>query len=251
MRKLDKEEFETAAGLIDRHSCGAIYPLSVAERFQAGNMFAGEGSLLVWHDCGFAFLYGKCGREFLDEVYDTFLAPGSVNKRRFVLFADNERLTEYFGGRERLALERRLFFEYDRSTAEEVPLREGFELREIDRGNIGLINGRITPAFSWTDSEAFLEKGKGFCVFDGDTPAAWAFSAAVSGGEIDIGVETAESYRRMGLASAAARGMLRYVLSEGKRPVWACHAGNAGSRKVAEGLGFTVTGECFTVRKDG
>ena len=87
-------------------------------------------------------------------------------------------------------------------------------------------------------------------MFDGDTPAAWAFSAAVSGEEIDIGVETAESYRRMGLASAAARGMLRYVLGVGKRAVWACHAGNAGSRRVAEGLGFTLTAECFTVRKE-
>ena len=81
----------------------------------------------------------------------------------------------------------------------------------------------------------------------GDTPAAWAFSAAVSDDEIDIGVETLERFRGKGLAAAAASEMIRFSLAAGKKPVWACHAGNIASRKTAEKIGLVKTGECLTI----
>ncbi len=249
-RKLSPEECPAFAGIIPAKSCGAVYPLSVAKRLQNGDIFNYGGNVLFWHKCGFAFLYGAPDKAFLDEVYKCFISPESVTERRFVLFADDETWA-YFADKPGIAVGRRYFFEYQGDTAPETTLPAGYELHEINAENFGGCAGRITPLFSWDSREDFLRGGKGFCVTCGGRPAAWAFSAAVSRAEIDIGVETAEEHRRKGLAAAAAAEMIRFSLGEGKHPVWACSAENIGSRRLAEKLGFVKTGECFTVTKSG
>ena len=65
-----------------------------------------------------------------------------------------------------------------------------------------------------------------------------AFSSAISLEEVDIGVETAETYRRNGLASYLADRMCKEIIAQGKKPVWAHAETNEGSRKTALGAGF-------------
>lgn len=57
----------------------------------------------------------------------------------------------------------------------EAALPAEFSLREIDKELLNKITGKITPSFSWDNDERFLEKGKGYCVTDGNNAAAWAF----------------------------------------------------------------------------
>jgi len=97
-------------------------------------------------------------------------------------------------------------------------------------------------------SRGFLERGKGFCAVRGGDIAAWAFSAAVSDRQIDIGVETRPDHRRLGLAAAAEK-MAQYALEQGKAPVWACRCGNLASGKLAEKLGFFKISECSVLKK--
>ena len=120
-------------------------------------------------------------------------------------------------------------------------------IKPIDASILPRLDGRIKPSFSWDSDEQFLKNGAGFCAMQGETPAAWAFSAAVSDTQIDIGVETLESYRGKGLAAAVAGKMAEYVLSIGKKPVWACHSENIASRNTAEKIGFDKVGECSTI----
>ena len=131
-----------------------------------------------------------------------------------------------------------------RETLESYLMWQGMDENEI----LQKISGKITPAFSWPEDADFLERGSGFCVLQDGLPAAWAFSAAVSENEVDIGVETDERFRRRGFAFAAAAAMIADTLLQGKTPVWACHAGNSGSQRLAEALGFVRCGECETVR---
>ena len=42
----------------------------------------------------------------------------------------------------------------------------------------------------------------------------------------------------MGFATIAAKTMIKYILSENKKPVWACHSQNTASAKLAEKIGF-------------
>lgn len=77
---------------------------------------------------------------------------------------------------------------------------------------------------------------------------SWAFSAAVSTKEIDIGIETNSQYQQRGLGFIVARKMIQYVISQGKKPVWACHYKNAASEKMAEKLGFNKKTECSVIK---
>ena len=245
--KLSPEKYADVVKYIDREVCGAVYPLSVALGIQPGDIFAGPRSALIWHRCGFAHVFGECEREFLEEIYGMFFRRET--ERRFVLFATDGRVKRLFLEKGGVAVELRYFFEYPEDRSPDVPaLPAGYCLSETDERLFERIEGGITPLFSWEGRDVFLEKGKCFCVTDGELPAAWAFSAAVSDSEIDIGVETRSEYRRRGLAAAAAAEMIGYTRRQGKRPVWACHAGNAASQKLAERLGFVKVSECEILR---
>ena len=128
---------------------------------------------------------------------------------------------------------------------------EGYELRKIDEDLLSRIEGRVVPLNFWSSSQDFLTRGRGYCLVKDDEVAAVAFSAAVSSGQIDIGIETKESHRRKGLAVIAAKKMTEYVLSIGKEPVWDCDTANVGSRATAERVGFEVVSRyaCYKSRQ--
>ncbi|MBO5473403.1 MAG: GNAT family N-acetyltransferase [Lachnospiraceae bacterium] len=233
--------------------CGKVYPLSIAEGYQQGDIFVKSGvdcnTVLFWHYSGFAFIAGAYDESFLGAVYEQFIEKNTDN-RRFVLFSDGKCIADYFCRKANTDTERRYFFEYrneNRDIHYKVP--HHYELREIDVELLSKMEGRITPYFSWDCSEAFLEKGKGYCLISGDDIAAWAFSAAVSDGEIDIGVEVCEKYRHRGLATVVAKAMIQYILSANKVPVWACHCQNIASAALAGKLGFIKTGECSVIKR--
>lgn len=247
MNKIKPAEYGNFIKHIDKNSCGAVYPFSIAENFQQGDVYANSRSALFWHYSGFAFLYGEYGEDVLDFASDLLFNAD----RRFVLFTDDKLAEEYFRKNKNAVIEKRLFFEYGKVVPPEIPkLPDGFQIREINAELLEKIKGNITPYFSWDSAESFLEKGKGYCIVKENTAAAWAFSAAVSGTEIDIGIETNSEYRRLGLAEIAAKKMIEYCFERDKRPVWACHSENTASWKLAEKLGFMQTAKCFTVKKN-
>lgn len=111
-----------------------------------------------------------------------------------------------------------------------------------------IFSGKIVPSFFWRDGNDFLEKGKGYCITCDDDIASWAFSAAVSTKETDIGIETDCKYQQQGLGLIVTKKMIQYAVSQGKKPVWACHYKNTASEKMAEKLGFVKDAECFVIR---
>lgn len=247
MEKVPFTSYGDMVSRIDRAACGAVYPLSVAQGIQPGDIYATETAALFWHYSGFAFLFGACDDDFLCRVYENFLSPDSVTARRFILFATDAKVTRFFADKENLVPGKRYFFAYPNYVSPQGGRLS--KIQEIDRELFEKIQGTVTPRFSWADASGFLDKGKGYCITDGNTVTAWAFSAAVSADEIDIGVETRTAYRRLGLGTVAAGQMIRYCLERHKRPVWACNANNVASRKLAENIGFVKTAACDTFKK--
>lgn len=247
------ENYPGYLGFARRCSFGRVYPASIAMGIQQGDIYVNSKNncrtVLFWHKCGFAHISGKYDKAFLDSVYDIIIDKNGTNPRRFVLFADSQ-TAAFFKNKEHIEIERRYFFEYaDNGRCIKSILPDNCEIREIDSEILSRINGRITPYFSWSDSEEFLSKGKGFCLLENGIAAAWAFTSAVSNEEIDIGVETDVRFQHKGYASAVSEVMVNYVLSENKTPVWACHYQNIGSTKLAEKLGFEKIEECAVVRR--
>lgn len=219
---------------------GKVYPLSIAEGRQAGDIYTDGKAVLFHHLCGFGHIAGEADDRFICRVKDLMHS----GERRLVLFADDE-IAEHF--REEFAVAGRLFFEYQKSSPPAYALPDGYAVKRLNSGLISRLTGHIVPVFSWESTERFLNGGTGFCVTFENKPAAWAFSAAVSGYEVDTGVETAEAHRRKGLAYIAAAKMTEDILRSGKVPVWACHSGNAGSAGLALKLGYSKTAECCVI----
>ncbi len=234
---------------IDKMSCGAVYPLSIAEMNQNGDIYTGENSALFWHYSGFAFLYGACDNNFLNCVYNNFLSIDSSTSRRFILFVTNEKVRQYFLSKDNIVSEKRYFFEYTNSSLPKTTiLSEDFKICEINKELFDKIQGTVTPRFSWINSSEFLNNGKGYCVVYEETVAAWAFSAAISTYEIDIGIETRTEYQHLGLGTIVAKKMIQHCFEQHKRPVWACHSKNIASQKLAEKIGFVKISECDTLK---
>ena len=205
MIRIPESKYEKYIALAGANKCNQVYPLSIAEGYQSGDIFADTmdpvNTALFWHYCGFAYLSGIVRTGFLDEVYEEFFLK--EQKRRFLLITDDLTVIRFFSGKP-----------------------------EIETGC------RIIPSFSWESDERFLDKGFGYVAIEGNTIAGVAFSAAVSSAEADIGVETVEQYRNKGFATILADRMCREIRCQGKKPVWAHARQNTGSGKIALNCGF-------------
>ena len=216
-----------------------VYPMSIVAGTQDGDIYTDDkGCTLFWHYCGFAYISGNVNEDVLEEVYQKFFVPDT--ERIFVLITDSEHASNYYSGNNDLRIDKRIEYIHGRIPENRPILDDNYIVESITADNIGDIQGRITPSFSWKDSEAFLRNGFGFAAkskVDGSF-AAVAFSGAVSPEEVDIGVETAEAHRHHGLASYLAYRMCEEIIQQGRRPVWAHAETNAGSQKTALSVGF-------------
>jgi hypothetical protein len=104
--------------------------------------------------------------------------------------------------------------------------------------------------------EHFLNQGFGFCLLQekqpqGEQIACAATTFAVCRRGLEIQINTRESHRRRGLATAAAAKLLLHSLERGLDPNW--DAASLESVGLAEKLGYTPQGEykMFVVENGG
>ena len=79
---------------------------------------------------------------------------------------------------------------------------------------------------------------------------AIAHTGAVTDGFADIGVVTAEAWRKQGLSTACASLVAREIQASGRVPVWSCGETNLASLRVAAKLGFEFIGRRVYVIRD-
>jgi GNAT superfamily N-acetyltransferase len=90
----------------------------------------------------------------------------------------------------------------------------------------------------------FLQKSFGYCLVHEDEIVAWCMSEYNTGHRCEVGIATAEAYRRRGLATVTATAVIAQALSQGITHIgWHCWAGNAPSIATAGKLGFQLVGE--------
>ena len=248
VQKVDYKKYLLQAGM---NTANRVYPLSIAEGLQAGDIFVNEGitvdSVLFWHYCGFGYISGIPSQEFLSDVYAKMLSE--QKDRRLVLITDNERTIHFFEDKD-VQMDVRVEYFYDPGASNVYSSKSNkFQIEQISEENISKIRGRIIPSFSWEDRESFLKRGFGYIALEGENVCAVAFSSAISSEEIDIGVETLEEYRGNGLSSTLARRMCAHIISIGKQPVWAHASSNIGSKKTALACGFVERKRNISIRK--
>ncbi|MBD5503702.1 MAG: GNAT family N-acetyltransferase [Lachnospiraceae bacterium] len=253
LHKLNSLQYHSLIDYANAHDCGAVYPLSVAEGIQDGDIFTDSlqdyEKVLFWAHSGFAYLSGNIDEHFLEEIYELMLDRTKSNTKRFLLMTRDKYVQEFFESKDDVIEEKRYLFKYSGTKgymASSLP--DGYELKEIDNRLLEKISGKIVPSLFWKDLNNFIAKGKGYCITCNNDMASWAFSAAVSTKEIDIGIETKPEYKQQGLGMIVANKMIQYTTGQAKEPVWACHYKNTASEKMAEKLGFIKASECSIIK---
>lgn len=74
--------------------------------------------------------------------------------------------------------------------------------------------------------------------FDGNLPVAFAYVASETETLCDVSIDTLESHRRKGYASAAAISLMQVMMKRGKTAVWGALESNLASQALARHLGF-------------
>ncbi|MCD7724983.1 MAG: hypothetical protein LUI12_05440 [Clostridiales bacterium] len=68
MKRIESIHYVDFMDFADDCKCGNVYPLSIVQSYQRGEIFAKQAidckAALFWHYCGFAFVSGK-----YDEVF--------------------------------------------------------------------------------------------------------------------------------------------------------------------------------------
>lgn len=253
LHKLNSLQYPNLIDIANALDCGSVYPLSVAEGIQEGDIFTNAvqdyDKLLFWAHSGFAYLSGNIDEPFLEDIYELMVDRTKSNTKRFLLMTRNKYIQEFFESKDDVIAEKRYLFKYSGAKGYiEFSLPDGYELKEIDNQLLKKFSGKIVPSLFWNDVNNFLVKGKGYCITCNNDIASWAFSAAVSTKEIDIGIETKPKYKQQGLGMIVANKMIQYTIEQAKGPVWACHYKNAASEKMAEKLGFIKVSECSIIK---
>lgn len=253
LHKLNSLEYSNLIDIANTHDCGSVYPLSVAEGIQEGDIFTNSvkdyEKVLFWVHSGFAYCSGTIDEYFLKDIYELMLDRNKSNTKRFLLMTRDKYIQKYFESKDDVVEEKRYLFQYSGAKGYiESSLPDGYELKEIDKRLLKQISGKIVPSLFWKDVNDFLIKGKGYCITCNNDIASWAFSAAVSTKEIDIGIETKPEYKQQGFGMIVANKMIQYTIEQAKAPVWACHYKNVASEKMAEKLGFIKVSECSIIK---
>ena len=160
-----------------------------------------------------------------------------------------ESLSELISPRQ-IVPERRLHYVCSRNREQRRPqIASGYRIESLRPEFVD--NGpRLPPKIAaWGRSnfgsiEALLDSRIGSVAVSQGRIAGWCLPDSVVDGHADIGVEIEEAHRRRGLAWATTVCTVNQAFKQGIRYVgWHCDAGNAGSIKTAEKVGFQLQGE--------
>ncbi len=95
---------------------------------------------------------------------------------------------------------------------------------------------------NWSDRKTFLEHGFGAATVDDaeQQVVSWSVADCVCRKRGEIGIHTAEPYRRKGLATITAAACLTFGFKRGLKEIgWHCNENNIASWRTAERVGHT------------
>lgn len=250
IEELRPEEFPRVLPLYE--AAGERFPLisAVIRRKQRGRVFASAASpasaAFVVNDFGFAYLFGA-GDEKFDAGLEQLLAtPGALGPSYLLWYHPpsgwRARLDAL--GPDLVRRRGRVRFEFrgelDQWLGGPVECPAGFELKGLTPALIPgteKLGVQLATRF-WASAEDFAENGLGVCVTEGDEVVSLCYAAAVADGLAEVDVVTLPEYRGRGLAGVVTRQFINECLRRGVAPTWDCFDYNAGSLRLAEGLGF-------------
>ena len=256
MIKLEKDLHPLALRAISGVPINHLFALSVIQNKAAGDVFVDSlvnpKAFYVKHPYGMSLLFGEPGVASFSDALQTYLTDEKHIRKAdewLQVFPLNwSRDIPVLRGASNhpdksLEMHERVNFTFEASRyrairAKTLSLNDGVTVVRTNQSIFSEKGGSVIPWYFWKNSDDFVQNGVGYTVMDHGIPASTAFSAFVHEPFLELGIETAESYRGNGYAYEACSALIEHCLAKDYEPVWACRGGNIGSMKLAEKLGF-------------
>ncbi len=265
----EKEKYRDLIPTLKKADINTLFAMSVLEGKVDGKVFVDNSEALtsfyIHHPYGMALLYGENGEEnFYKELKPYLLnSKNTRNKMEWLqvypsaLYQKMEALLEdhllkkdpdeayshpSLAEAGKVLEYRRInfIFHKDKYASIRKNLSDNdIEIASITEDIYNQLTGSVIPSYFWNSFQDFSTQGAGYTiVLNNSIPASTAFASSIIDHKLEIGIETNPDYRGSGFATRACARLIDYCLENGFEPVWSCHSGNMGSRKLAMKLGF-------------
>ena len=201
---------------------------------------------LIWARPGVSFLAGALDPDAVRACLGSAIQRLSAEKRelRFVslLSAEWADLLQSQYGHAFFVMERVGFVWRGTSSPPATPtIPPEAVVAPIDEEWASRIPQELDPSFAlaWPTPAAFLAQGRGYCVLFEDQLASVAYVCAPHGGEAEVGVATAERFRRRGFCRLACAALMHDCHARGLTLCWSAFKYNHPSVATARALGFS------------
>lgn len=128
-----------------------------------------------------------------------------------------------------------------------LALPPGYEIARLDAALLAAQGDKLPKNIAdsirigWQNQENFLQNGFGFVALHNSEVVCWCLADVTVGTACEIGIETAVSHRRCGLATAVTAATVEYCQQAGFSKIgWHCGADNPGSIGTAVKVGFVL-----------
>ncbi len=262
MQVLPREEYQKIGQLLKDVPFNCLFARSVVEEHVIGSIFVDDTrdphNAYILHPYGMSLLIGdaensefeswlfpyllderkqRCNNEWM-QVY-----PDVWNKRIITKLSSRIADSEHISNTRMDLIEmyRRVNFHFN---VEKFRIFKEFvrhpevQISRLDHRSAERVHGMVVPSAFWNNMEEFVENGVGFSVVIDNEPVSTAFSAFAHDNKKEIGIETIEKYRGLGLARMACTAFIDHCIKKSYTPVWSCRFENLNSYNLAIKLGF-------------
>ena len=129
-------------------------------------------------------------------------------------------------------------FKYEKLRLKITP--ENYQIVTTTKELYNKMDGVVVPKAFWQNADQFIASGVGFSIIENGQLASTAYSAFIQDNQLELGIETLNSFQGKGLAAICCSALIDYCINNGFEPVWSCKLENTASYKLAEKLGFEV-----------
>jgi len=119
--------------------------------------------------------------------------------------------------------------------------RQDYKVLRTNKEMYENMQGSVVPKYFWKNSEQFCENGVGYSLIVENQTVSTAYSAFIHDNQLELGIETIESFRGKGCALYTCSALIDYCIEHNLEPVWSCRFENINSYKLAQKLGFEPT----------
>ena len=230
-----------SAAVLDGNNPGRVF-VDDLDNPRTTFMFSPEGCYLAGNPDNDAF-----NRALNNAIYTGTVFDQKVEALFFVCHPESwqAQLTVVLDPRQPIEMARRHYVCRGVKYDWQANIPEGFTVRRINKSLLNRPELRIPDHIrnwmknNWGSAAHFLERGFGFVTIHDDEVVSWSLADCISGSACEIGIHTAEAFRRRGLATVTAAVAVDYALSNGYATVgWHCPEDNLGSIGTAEKVGF-------------